>query len=254
MSGGRLFAAVAAGTLVVFLVAGAPAALLNRVVPAGVELGGTQGSLWSGRTTSLRVGRWRLGPTRWQLSPWQLLLGRLAGDLDTTLPGGFARGRFSASLGGELSLEEFSAAGPLASLIEASGMGLPLQSGQLAAEIAKLEISAGWPKSAIGTLRVAGVALVYRSGRPVQDQLAGFDLQFDVEEVPESGTIEGILSDRGGPLEVVGRLQLTPPANYELVGRASPRAGAPQEIEQALVMLGPPNPAGGRDFSFAGSL
>lgn len=254
MSRVGLFAGVTAVTFVVFLVANAPAELINRVAPAEVRLTGLQGSLWAGRAASLRVGQLRLGATRWRLSPWRLLLGRLAGDIDTALPGGFARGQFAIGLGGQIRLEAFSAAGPVASLVEAAGMGLPFQAGQLAADITVLEIRDGWPQRAIGELRVREIALVYRNGQPVQDQLATFELRFDVDAVPASGIIEGALTDLGGPLEVAGRLQLMPPANYELEGRAAPRPGAPQEMQQALVMLGPENPAGGRDFSFAGSL
>lgn len=249
-----LYAGLAAAAFVVFVVASAPASLLSRLAPAGVQLNGVQGSLWAGEASSVRAGALRLGRTRWALSPWQLLLGRLAGELDTTLPGGFARGEFAVGLGGSLQLKNFSAASPVAGIVAATGMGLPVSDGQVTVELRALKITDGWPQQAIGEIRVGEVPLVFRNGQPVLDQLASFELRFDAEEVPDAGPLEGTLTDRGGPLEVAGALQLTPPANYELSGRAAARAGAPQEMQQALVLLGPESRDGGRDFSFAGSL
>ena len=249
-----LYAGLAAAAFVIFFVASAPASLLSQLAPAGVELNGVQGTLWTGEASSVRAGTLRLGRTRWELAPWQLLLGRVAGELDTTLPGGFARGQFAVSLGGSLQLRDFSAASPVASLAAATGMGLPVSDGQVAVELTALKITDGWPEQAVGEIRIGDVPLVFRNGQPVLDQLASFELRFDADEVPEAGPLEGTLNDRGGPLEVVGLLQLTPPANYELSGRAMARATAPQEMQQALVMLGPESPDGGRDFSFAGSL
>ncbi|UCG74177.1 MAG: type II secretion system protein N [Chromatiales bacterium] len=249
-----LHAGLAAAVFLVFVVASAPASLLARLAPAAVQLNGVQGTLWAGEASSVRAGTVSLGRTSWQLAPWQLLLGRLAGDLETTLPGGFARGEFAIGLGGTLRLNDFSATSPVASIVAATGMGLPVSDGQVVVELTALAISDGWPERAIGEIRVGDVPLVFRNGQPVQDQLASFELRFDADEVPDTGPLEGTLTDRGGPLEVTGLLQLTPPTNYELTGRAKARAGAPPEMQQALVLLGPESPDGGRDFSFAGSL
>jgi len=249
----RLFAGLAALTFVVFAVAGAPATLITGFLPDEVQLSGVQGSLWAGEASSLRAGQLRLGRTSWDLSPWQLLLGRLAGQIDTVLPEGFARGEFAVGLGGSLQLKNFSAAAPVATLAAATGMGLPVQGGQVAVELTALKIADSWPQQAIGEIRIGDVAMVFRNGQPVQDQLASFELRFNADDVPEAGPLEGMLADRGGPLEVSGLVLLTPPANYELSGRATPRASAPQEMQQALVLLGPEGPDGSRDFSFAGS-
>lgn len=250
----RQFAVVAAAAFMVFLLGNAPANLLAHLAPDEVRLSGVEGTLWSGRASAVSVGNIQVGRTSWELSAWQLLLGRLAGELDAGLPGGFARGNFSVGLGGSLGLTDFSLAGPLPALVAATGMGLPVNDGELAAELAALEVRDGWPRRVIGQVRVAGIAMVFRNGQPVRDQLASFELSFDTKEVPDSGLIEGVITDRGGPLEVTGRIELTPPGNYELSGQATPRDSAPPEMQQALVLLGPENPGGGRDFSFAGSL
>lgn len=249
----RALAGLAAIAFIVFLLARAPAALLAALAPADLRLGNTQGTVWSGQALSVRVGQLRLGPTSWEVSPWQLTLGRLAGNVDTTLPGGFARGRFALGIGGRLRLEQFTVAGSLGDLVRAVGGGLPVQDGRLTADIQVLEIQDGWPQRVVAQLRVAEIALVLRNGRPVQDQLASFELQLNAEEVAASGEIEANLVDLGGPLEVVGLLRLTPPRNYEMTGRAAARPSAPPDMQQALLILGPKNPAGGHDFTFAGS-
>ena len=249
-----VFVGIAAAAFLVFLVRSVPAALLGWFTPEGVELSTPTGSLWAGEVSALRVGDLRLGKTRWTLEPWQLIAGRLAGEVDASLPGGFARGDFAVGIGGSFSLADFSVAGPLAELAKAFGSSLPIQDGQLSVNVVALDVSDGWPTRAVGEVAVGDVAILFVRGRPVPDQLASFRLQVDAQEIPAAGTIEGTVTDQGGPLEVIGVLQLSPPGNYVLSGRASPRPGAPQTLQQALVLLGPETREGGREFSFAGSL
>jgi hypothetical protein len=253
MSRTGLSAGVAAAFLV-FLVAGAPASLLQHLAPRGIEISGPQGSIWSGEASAVRLGDLQLGTTRWVLTPLPLLLGRLAGEVDATLPGGLARGSFVIGAGGWFRVTNFAFAVPLASLAALQGNTLPFREGQLSAQLTELEVHDGWPTRAIGEIRVGDVALIYRGGRPDMTRLANFRVEFNADEVPPGGVIEGQLTDQGGPVAVSGVLLASPPGNYEISGRAATRPGAPVELEQALVMLGPASPDGGRDFSIAGSL
>jgi len=245
---------IAGAAFVLFLITGVPASLITKLAPAELQVSNPQGSLWSGQASAIRFGNVSLGRTSWKLQPLRLLLGSLAGEIDATLPGGFARGNFSLGLGGSIALSDFSAASPLATLAASLGTTLPLSQGQLTLDMQALDIEEGWPTRAVGDIRVGDVALVFRNARAVPEQAASFLLQLATEEVPEDGTILGTLSDQGGPLELSGQLQLLPPKNYELSGSAKPRPGAPQELGNALVMLGPENTGGGHDFTFAGSL
>jgi hypothetical protein len=245
---------VAGAAFLVFLVTGVPASLITKLAPAELQISNPRGSLWSGQASSIRFGSVRLGQTSWKLRPVRLLLGSLAGQIDASLPGGFARGSFVLGLGGSIALSDFSAASPLANLAASLGTSLPIDQGELSLDLQALDIEDGWPTRAVGDIRVDNVALVFRGGRPVPEQAASFLLNLAAEEVPEDGTLLGSVSDQGGPLEMVGELRLTPPTNYELSGRAKPRPSAPEELGNALVMLGPENASGGRDFTFAGSL
>jgi len=245
---------IAGAAFLVFLIASVPATLISRLAPDELKISNPRGSLWSGEASAIRFGSVRLGQTRWKLQPLRLLLGSLAGEIDASLPDGFARGNFELGLGGSIALSDFTAASPLANLVASLGTSLPINEGQLTLELQALNIEDGWPTRAVGDIRIGDVALVFRDGRPVPDQAASFLLSLAAEDVPEDGTLQGSISDQGGPLEMVGELRLTPPTNYELSGSAKPRPGAPQELGNALVMLGPENASGGRDFTFAGSL
>ena len=122
---------IAGAAFVLFLITGVPASLITKLAPAELQVSNPQGSLWSGQASAIRFGNVSLGRTSWKLQPLRLLLGSLAGEIDATLPGGFARGNFSLGLGGSIALSDFSAASPLASLAASLGTALPLSQGQL---------------------------------------------------------------------------------------------------------------------------
>src|SRR5512134_514176 len=70
---GAFFAAGFAAFLV-FLIAMVPAAQLAQRLPAGVELGGVAGTIWSGRARTLTVQGHPLGAIDWSCRPWRLVL------------------------------------------------------------------------------------------------------------------------------------------------------------------------------------
>ena len=67
---------VAAGVaaFLVCLVAMMPAQQLASRLPAGVELGGVDGTIWSGKARSLAVNGRALGALDWSCRPWRLLV------------------------------------------------------------------------------------------------------------------------------------------------------------------------------------
>lgn len=237
-------------SFVVFLIALLPARVVTDRFPAAWGAAGPEGTLWNGSLHSIDIAGWRLRETRWRLSPASALLGRLAARIETRVAGGALSTDASVSLSGTVTISELVADGPIAPL--ARRLNLPVSGGQYEVRIDTLRIADRWPTRLNAAGRVTNVPLVIMG--TTAGPTGNYTVRFDADEVPEDGLLTGMLADDGGPIEVAGRIELTPPANYALRTGLKARAGAPAEIARALQFAGPTDADGRREFSLAGSL
>jgi len=247
-----LFLTVGVGAFLLFVLANVPARLGTDLLgAAGVQTGSASGTLWRGEVSSLRVSGLSLGRTSWALRPLSLLFGRLAADIDTELPGGFVRGRAEAGLGGRLALTDTEAASPLSNL--APLLGLPVAGGEANASIQRLVFEDGWPTAAVAELRVGRLPLALPGMAPEPGAIGSFAAVFDLPELAAGDRLTGELRDLGGAREVSGTISLSPPNKYDIAGLLKPRASAPPSLTQGLVLFGPEDTQGRREFSLSGS-
>ncbi len=246
----RTLAGIGIASFIVFAVVWLPARVVTDRLPDAWRASGPDGTLWNGSLQSIDIAGWRLREIRWQLSPASALLGRLAAHVETRVSGGALATDASISLFGAVSIDTLVADGPIAPL--ASRLNLPVSGGQYQVRIDALRIVDGWPTRLIGTGRVANVPLVITGA--ASGPTGNYTVRFDADTVPDDGRLTGQLADDGGPIEVAGRLDLTPPLNYTLQAGLKARPGAPAEITQALQFAGPTDADGRREFSLAGSL
>lgn len=238
-------------TFLGFALLNVPARVAADLLPATVQAGMARGTLWAGELASLRVAGISLGRTRWQLHPAGLLLGRLDADLDTELPGGFARGRLVLGAGGSVALRNAEAVLPLAVL--ATPLRLPGLAGEASLKLSNLALDGQWVTAAVGELRAADVPLALPGMQAPGGASGSFQLLFDAPEVPPDGPLVGQVTDLGGALEVSAELQLRPPTRYAVEGLVRPRPEAPEELTRGLVLLGAPDSEGRRPFALSGS-
>jgi len=245
----RLLAGAGLAALFVFLVALLPARVAVAVLglPEGAA-SGVAGTVWQGTAERVSAAGIDFGPVRWNAHPIRLLTGSVAADVEAVLPDGFFNGTVALGLGGKVAIRGLEAAAPLAWLAPAAGAA----GGQVAARFEKVDLLAGRVESAVGTLNVAGVVLPIPTAGGQLDPGA-YSVAFDAEALEPDEPLSGLLSDAGGPLEIVGTVTFTPPRSYELKGTARPRPEAPPEIRNALQMLGPATPDGAHELSVAGS-
>lgn len=240
------------GAFLLFVIANVPARIGTDLLrAAGVQTGSASGTLWRGEVSSLRVAGFGLGRTRWTLRPLSLFLGTLAADIDTDLPGGFIRGRAEAGLGGRLALIDAEAASPLNNL--APLIGLPVDGGEANASIERLVVEGNWPVAAVAELRVGNLPLALPGMAPEPDAIGSFAAVFDQPEIATGGALRGALRDLGGALELSGSIELSPPNNFDISGLLKPRESAPPSLTQGLVLFGPEDEQGRREFTLSGS-
>lgn len=246
----RIFLGVAGIVFCVALVTSIPARMLDRIGGDAVRLSAASGTLWSGSARQVLIGGLQLGQTSWRTSALPLLLGRLTVNVDTELPGGFARGDVTLAIGGKISISDFEAAAPMESLGRL--LGFPQASGDAILHLQTAVLVDGWPNELVGNLRLGNVPLAV-GGIP-GDNSINLLTEFDVPDATEDGSLPGRLSDQGGPLEIDGTITLSPPTSYSIDAFINTRPEAPPELRQGLMLIGPEGPNGSRQFTMSGSL
>ncbi len=245
----RLLVAASLSALVLSLIALLPARVAVGMlgIPA-TAVAGLSGTVWNGAVQRFSLGNISLGPVLWHVQPSRLLTGKIAADVQATLPDGFVNATVALALGGAWSASGVEAAAPLAWLAPAMGNA----GSQLTARFDRLVVNKGRVEVAVGSLQLAGVILPI----PTAGQQLGpgtYTLTFSTGQLGPDDLLTGALTDTGGPLEIVGTVTITPPRSYEVTGTAKPRADAPPELRNALQMLGPATSDGRHALSLAGS-
>ncbi|MGH8135088.1 MAG: type II secretion system protein N, partial [Steroidobacteraceae bacterium] len=69
-----LLVAAGVAAFLVFLIAMVPATVLTRWLPPGIAVAGLNGTIWSGRASSLGLRGRDLGAASWSCRPWPLLV------------------------------------------------------------------------------------------------------------------------------------------------------------------------------------
>ena len=246
MKRGLLVAAGVAAFLVC-LVAMVPANQLARRLPAGVELNGVGGTIWSGRARSLTVDGRTLGGLQWSCRPWPLLALRWSCTASLSPRGGEVSADLSGDFGGEVAGKNLQGRVPIAAF---EGIATPRGwSGDLELDLDELRLVGNRPTAATGTLFLRGLR-----GPGAGGQVLG-DFELTVGEGTVGGEVlNGRLRDLGGPLRVRGSIELGQDGRYLLTGEAAPGPGAGPAIFDTLSFLGAPDSQGRRPFTIEGSL
>jgi general secretion pathway protein N len=244
--------ALGLGAYLTFVVVSFPASAAYRwFAPSALQLAAIEGSVWNGSAAYGSYAGLAFSELRWQLHPAALLTGRLNLSAEGRFMDGFAVADVSAS-GSRVLLTNVRASTSLQNL---RGL-LPLgeTQGQVSLQLQSLEIVDGWPMTAIGEFSVGDLSVV--PFMPADGQrlmsLGSYQARFTEQEAPG---IVGVVNDRGGPLELSGRISLAPDRSYRIEALLMPRAGAPADLVQGVnFMTGPPNAQGQRSFEMTGSL
>lgn len=217
-----------------------------RFAPAALACEQPEGTPWSGHCG---VASWRgpagpvpLGALSWNWRPARLLRARLAFDL--SLQRGPAQATALLQLSpGRLEVLDLGFSGPLdPTLLRGVPPGW---SGRLEGRGLRLRLRAGKLDALDGDLEVRDL----RSGRG--DAWGSYQLH--IPKQAGGGLAPGSLKALEGPLQLQGTLQLKADRSWQLDAAVAARPEAPADLARALEALGPPDAAGLRPLSIAGS-
>ncbi len=214
-----------------------------------LQLVGISGTVWDGGAQQLQYNERAVAEVHWNLSPWGLLLGRVAGSIKLIDAESYLQAQAQLPIGGsELAFTEINGRLPLAQLPPYLTMvPLPLD-GELSLKLDTLVVGAG------GKLQQADGRIVWHQAAvQLMEKLQFGDLQMSLHSV-EGGGIEGAISDSGGPLQLNATITLSADGAYQLEGQAKPNESAPKALRDALAMLGKSDSQGNYPLKFSGSL
>jgi general secretion pathway protein N len=236
-----------------FAVATLPASVLARQLPRfGLDATALSGSVWRGQAHGLSWRAAPLGELRWSISPWSLLRGRVAGDLDLVRPDGQMRSAFSASFGGELRLAGAEVQLPIEAFATLP-IGMPRGwQGRVTGKFEEIVVKAGWPTTLRGALDMDGlVAPPPRNATIGSYHIVIPDPQADV---PSADELVARVVDKEGPFSFEGRFTLAADRSFLLEGMLATRGNPPPALTRSLELLGPADAMGRRPLSVSGTL
>ena len=243
--------ALASGAYIAFAISMFPAATALRwFAPDQLRTANVAGTVWSGSASFASVPGLALRDLTWRIAGFKLLVGRVAGTLETRLAAGFLNAEFSISPG-TTRLNQVQLSTSLAAL---SGL-LPVSgaSGSMSASLDELVLEDNWPTSALGEVRVSDLLVEPFAGLG-SGLIALGNYQIDFEPTAND-ELSASIRDLGGPLQVAGGLKLFPSREYVLEGQVVTRPNAQAELTQGIsLMTSEPDAEGRRSFSLTGSL
>jgi general secretion pathway protein N len=222
--------------------------------PAGLQLQGLEGTLWSGRAAAANVGALALHDVRWSVHAWPLLLGRIAGDLRAQLDEGFVAAHVKATRN-HVSLTEVRASTSLPTLRAVLPVAGLRGEANLSLSALELDVAKAWPSKVVGDLKLLQLETTPFSLTGPRGKLVAVG-NYAVRLADGPGPINATFNDTGGPLEVSGTLAVSAARAYQFDALIKPRADAAQEIVDGLntMATGEPDGEGRRRLMLSGSL
>jgi general secretion pathway protein N len=245
--------ALGAGAYLAFVLAAFPAgSALRWFAPRDTVAVGVEGTVWNGRAATVSIGGIAVEQLRWSLRAPALLIGRLAATVEGRVADGFASGDVQATPS-RLTFRNLRGAASLPSL--ASYLPMRGIRGQASIALESLELVDGWPTEVIGEVKVANLEVtpfVPAGGGGGMLLIGDYTATF----APAADrAIAATVVDNGGPLEVMGSVQLDATRSYTLDALVKPRPGAAQQLVDGLaIMTAEPDAEGRRRLTLTGSL
>lgn len=232
-----------------FLVVTFPAGLalgLALSPQAGVGVADVEGTVWGGRAATVATSGISMGPVVWDWRPTALLFGRFEYDVYFEMAGGGGEARLGRSLLGNTYMKEV--AGSLDgrhinSLVAIPGAEL---AGSILIDLDEVGFDDGVIAGLEGTVLWENAHVV----SPMAVNLGSLE----VELTGEDAQINGVVSDKGGPLAVSGGIALVNGKNYSFNAKVKPRENADPALTDALSMLGQPDRSGAYSVAYSGTL
>ncbi len=213
-------------------------------VSEGAQLGGIEGSIWSGSAREMTVGGLYLRDVRWRMHPLRLFTGKLGFSIEGTPGNGFIEADLALGLGGKLSVANLNGSGTLQSF--AAVLKMPGLAGNVSLQFERLHLRDGLPVTADGTITVAGLVAPLIDASSIGD----YRMEFSTTE---SGVVASV-EDSNGAFDLAGSLTISADRSYVFLGKIAATERTSAKLRQQLQFLGTPDDRGQHEIRFEGTL
>lgn len=198
------------------------------VDPAGVQVAGVQGTVWNGRAQRMEVPDAPPATgVSWQISPWRLLTGSLAGRVEFDVAGGSGHARFRLRSSGDVEIADAEIRATAAGIVRHLPVPLLLVDGEITALVEQGALRNGRPVGVDARLRWDQAAV-----RQPLDVLLG---AVTVAVAPdEDGGHRLTVDGRNGVLDIDGGGDVAADGRYDIEIRIEPTDEASPEVTDML--------------------
>ena len=209
-----------------------------------VTVSGLSGTVWNGNAREAAVEGIYVQDVSWELRPLALFTAKLSYDLNATPTGGFLSAIASIGLGGSVTLSELTAALPLSSF--AGTLGIPGLRGNASLSFERLQLEAGFPTAADGTLQIANLVVPDVGS----ETLGGYKMEFFTQNNGISASIE----DTDAVIDLAGSLEVNADRSFAFIAQIVSQSTTPESVRRQLRGLPPPNARGQQEIRLEGVL
>ncbi len=226
------YALIFCGIYALSLLAIIPASFVSESLEKRVEgltLYGVKGTAWSGELQALEINGTRLKNIEWSLSPFTLLLGNARLQLSLNSDG--LRGDGMVEIGllsGSTTLQDVKIKFPIEKYEQQLGLAGFDLNGDVDLDLGQLTYQDGIISD------LSGVLVWHQAG--ISGALDLGDLQADFSQ--HDGSLNAVLSDRGGPVELNGDLSLQGSGHYQFNSTLGARDHSDVNLKQTLRLMG----------------
>ncbi len=235
----------------IFLVGTLPATQLYSIarshLPAALQLKQLNGSVWKGSAQQIAFNGYQVGPLYWQFKPLSLLLGQAEIMLTSTDKKLQLYGSAGIKLNGDVFLSNISGEGSSDMLITFIPNIPVTPVGRITFDFPEVNFS----KQRLNTITGSADWLQAGFKQPIDIQIGKLNLQLSTDN---SGGIHGIITDKGATVGVNAKLTLQPSGKYQIKGKIQPKPDTPTDLNDALKMLGRPDPTGAIPIRLSGKI
>jgi len=242
---------IGAAIYLMFLVALLPADIALRFapLPSSVSVSGASGTIWFGSIESITYGKRQLEQVTWQLSPWELLLGKakldlVIGNRDSAVNG---KGKLMITMSG-IDVQDLRFEAPSRFLI--GNARLPFRTkvaGNISLFVDHLEHGMPWCEQLQGKIFLDGVSVNNQFGDyPLGDIELGLSC--------DNGQVKIVSDESKNKLGFSGVVLLQTDKVVQLTAKIKQVVSQPKDLQQALVFLGKHDSQGYYPISYSGRI
>ena len=214
------------------------------LVPEGIQLGGIEGSIWTGSAREMTGGGVYLRDVHWHMRPLRLFTGKLGFGIEATPGSGFIEADIALGLGGNVSVANLNGSGSLQ--LFADVLKMPGLAGNVSLQFQQLQLRDGLPVAAVGTVGVDGLVA------PMIDasSIGNYRMEF---LTTENGVVASV-EDSNGAFDLAGSLTISADRSYVFLGKVGATERTSDKLRRQLRFLGLPDDRGQYEIRFEGTL